>query len=44
MINNIPLGRIPTKEDIANAAVFLASEEAAMITGFAINVDGGGGI
>jgi NAD(P)-dependent dehydrogenase (short-subunit alcohol dehydrogenase family) len=36
-----PLGRLGTPEDIANAAVFLASEEASWITGHALVVDGG---
>ena len=38
---NIPLQRPQTAEDIANAAVFLASGEAREITGAAINVGGG---
>lgn len=37
----IPLGRVATPEDIANAAVFLASEEAEYITGVTLPVDGG---
>ena len=37
----IPLGRLAEPDDIANAAVFLASEQAAMITGTALEVDGG---
>ena len=37
----IPLGRPQTAEDIGNAAVFLASDEAREITGQALNVDGG---
>ncbi len=36
-----PLGRVGTPEDIANAALFLASEEAAFITGATLVVDGG---
>lgn len=36
-----PLGRIGQPEDIANAALFLASEEAAWVTGAVLNVDGG---
>lgn len=36
-----PIGRIGTPRDIANAAIFLASERASFITGEAINVDGG---
>jgi 3-oxoacyl-[acyl-carrier protein] reductase len=37
----IPLGRFSTPADIANAAAFLCSDEAAMITGAALEVDGG---
>ena len=37
----IPLGRLAEPEDIANAACFLASEEAAMVTGTAFEVNGG---
>ncbi len=37
----IPLGRLATAADVANAALYLASEEAAMITGLALRVDGG---
>lgn len=37
----IPLGRIGEPEDIANAALFLASEDASFITGHALVVDGG---
>lgn len=36
-----PLGRMGTPEDIANAYVFLASEEASFITGTVLSVDGG---
>jgi NAD(P)-dependent dehydrogenase (short-subunit alcohol dehydrogenase family) len=38
---NIPLQRLQSADDIANTAVFLASEEASEITGDAINVGGG---
>lgn len=38
---SIPLGRFSTPEDIGNAACFLCSDEAAMITGVAMEVDGG---
>jgi 3-oxoacyl-[acyl-carrier protein] reductase len=38
---NIPLGRIALPEDMANAVAFLASDEAAFITGEVLNVDGG---
>jgi 3-oxoacyl-[acyl-carrier protein] reductase len=37
----IPLGRLNKPEDIARAAVFLASDEAAMVTGSVMEVDGG---
>ncbi|MGY8958957.1 MAG: SDR family NAD(P)-dependent oxidoreductase [Alphaproteobacteria bacterium] len=37
----IPLGRVAQPKDIANAALFLASAEAGMITGAALPVDGG---
>ena len=37
----IPLGRFSTPEDIGNAACFLCSDEAAMITGVALEVEGG---
>lgn len=37
----IPLGRLGTPEDIANVVAFLASDEAAYMTGQAINVTGG---
>jgi 3-oxoacyl-[acyl-carrier protein] reductase len=37
----IPLGRMGTPEDVANAFLFLASDEASFITGATIVVDGG---
>lgn len=37
----IPLGRFSTPEDMANAALYLCSDEAAMVTGVAMEVDGG---
>jgi 3-oxoacyl-[acyl-carrier protein] reductase len=37
----IPLGRLNRPEDVASAAAFLASDEAAMITGACLEVDGG---
>ncbi len=40
-INEIPLKRVGTPEDIANVAVFLASDMAAYVTGQALSVDGG---
>lgn len=38
---SIPLGRFSTPQDIGNAACFLCSDEASMITGVALEVDGG---
>lgn len=37
----IPLGRFSTPEDLGNAACFLCSDEASMLTGVAMEVDGG---
>jgi len=37
----IPIGRFSTAEDMANAALYLCSDEASMITGVALEVDGG---
>jgi 3-oxoacyl-[acyl-carrier protein] reductase len=37
----IPLGRLSTPQDIANAALYLASDEAEFITGVCLEVDGG---
>lgn len=41
MEDSIPLGRLGTPRDVANAALFLASDEASYITGAAIVIDGG---
>lgn len=41
MEESIPLGRLGTPRDVANATLFLASDEAAYITGTTIVVDGG---
>ncbi|OWJ79354.1 MULTISPECIES: glucose 1-dehydrogenase [Haematobacter] len=40
-LSTIPLGRFSTPQDMGNAAAFLCSEEASMITGIAMEVDGG---
>jgi len=40
-ISTIPLGRFSTPEDMGNAACFLCSDEASMITGVALEIDGG---
>ena len=37
----IPLGRVGTAEDVANAVAFLASDEASYVTGHVLNVNGG---
>jgi 3-oxoacyl-[acyl-carrier protein] reductase len=37
----IPLGRLSTPDDIAAAALYLASDEASMLTGVLLEVDGG---
>lgn len=38
---SIPLGRLSVPQDIANAALFLASDEAEFLTGVVLEVDGG---
>jgi len=40
-LSTIPIGRFSTPEDMGNAACFLCSDEASMITGAALEVDGG---
>ena len=40
-IDTIPLGRLNEPEDIAATVVFLASDDAAMITGTCVEIDGG---
>ncbi|NBR90078.1 MAG: glucose 1-dehydrogenase, partial [Rhodobacteraceae bacterium] len=40
-LSTIPLGRFSTPEDMGNAACYLCSDEASMITGVAMEVDGG---
>ena len=41
MLGEIPLGRFGAGEDIANAVVFLASEDASYVTGQVLSVNGG---
>jgi 3-oxoacyl-[acyl-carrier protein] reductase len=40
-VSTIPLGRLSTPRDIANAALYLCSDEAEFITGVVLEVDGG---
>lgn len=40
-LGEVPLGRLATVADVANALVYLASDEASFINGIAIPVDGG---
>ncbi len=40
-LSTIPIGRFSQPEDMGNAACFLCSDEASMITGVALEVDGG---
>ena len=40
-VKQIPLGRVGSPEDVANAVAFLASDEACYITGHVLNVNGG---
>ncbi len=40
-VKMVPLGRVGTTSDVANAVSFLASEEASYITGHVLNVNGG---
>jgi len=41
LLGNIPSGRLGTVEDIAGAAVFLASDEASYMTGQTLHINGG---
>lgn len=40
-LSTIPIGRFSTPEDLGNAACYLCSDEASMVTGVAMEVDGG---
>ena len=41
VVARVPLGRLGTADDIARAAIFLASDEASYVSGHALAVDGG---
>jgi NAD(P)-dependent dehydrogenase (short-subunit alcohol dehydrogenase family) len=43
-LGNVPLGRLTDPMDIANAALYLASDEGRFVTGVDLEVDGGRGI
>lgn len=40
-LSTIPMGRFSTPEDLANAALYLCSDEASLVTGVCMEVDGG---
>jgi NAD(P)-dependent dehydrogenase (short-subunit alcohol dehydrogenase family) len=41
LVTGVPMGRLGLSEELANAIVFIASDEASFITGHVLNVDGG---
>src|SRR3981189_446542 len=41
LVTSVPMGRLGLSEELANAIVFIASDEASFITGHILNVDGG---
>jgi len=41
LLVGVPMGRLGLSEELANAIVFIASDEASFITGHILNVDGG---
>ena len=41
MLNRIPVGRFAQPDDIAEVILFLLSDEAAMVNGISMPVDGG---
>ena len=41
LMTGVPMGRLGLSEELANAIVFIASDEASFITGHVLNVDGG---
>ena len=44
MLTTIPLGRMGEPDDMAYAALYLASDEASLVTGISLDVDGGRGV
>jgi NAD(P)-dependent dehydrogenase (short-subunit alcohol dehydrogenase family) len=43
MVSSIPMGRMGSPEEIAKAALFLASDDSSFVTGIELFVDGGRG-
>ena len=41
LVTGVPMGRLGLSDELANAIVFIASDEASFITGHILNVDGG---
>jgi NAD(P)-dependent dehydrogenase (short-subunit alcohol dehydrogenase family) len=41
LVTTVPMGRLGLSQELANAIVFIASDEASFITGHILNVDGG---
>ncbi len=41
LVTTVPMARLGFSEELANAIVFIASDEASFITGHVLNVDGG---
>src|SRR6202022_2206581 len=41
LVTGVPMGRLGLSEELANAIVFIASDEASFVTGHVLNVDGG---
>ena len=44
MLDTIPLGRMGQPEDMAKAALYLASDDSSLVTGISLDVDGGRGV
>jgi NAD(P)-dependent dehydrogenase (short-subunit alcohol dehydrogenase family) len=41
LVTSVPMGRLGLSEELANAIVFIASDQASFVTGHVLNVDGG---